>query len=806
MGILSKLTQAISSKPRVVKQREEDPEIVSLREQLAHGKLEGVRGYLGRTRETRDWEDRIYVLNKVVEQLPRQALHFGVEQEPGAADLALIYTAYYADLAGKRRGKGTCDEIEEAQVIGAAEAIRAAIPGVQAAIKLDPTDPTGRAIVLGPLTIFGELRPLQKQFFEQIVELAPDLPYVYSRMAHSLSKRWHGSHEESLAVARQGLAKATSGSDAAGALFQAHDLVRGHLEYFDKDVRAAAKYIQNPEVVRELTEAFDSWTGPAYVPKRSSIGYLQSARKWFWAFNDRERTQKAESLIETVRIGVESSEVEEHPHSVGGTPDLKSTDQAKKCLDLISFGANELRDKQAPKALQAFLTAAKEVKFYQLDGSVESLVHIHIALAGAKLGNQDGSRNALEYGLKILDQADFSSAPVRLVRLMAAALEELDAIRAVKFLEILIDSGEESRDPLKLAALLRRLGNCYSRAGLRDHAVIPLRAAVKIYRSSPADPGLPVVLLNLGNALRTSVPAEAEALYRESAGLYEAQMNLVSAAPAWVNLGILCSEQGRYDEALELYRKVLNLREKTPNTPPARIAGVLNNMAGVYREMKRFDEAHAAIDRAIRLIKPEEPTIPSYYETRGHILLDEGHAERSLEWIGKAISIREKQSSPDRDALVKNYEVEIEALEKLGRHEEAEQTRNKLAELRAFMQSAPKSEAGLSGAPELTEGAVFVELPFGKLSMTPKLREQIADLARALSAKVREGLYGRFSSSVTIPEQVTLIFYGSNAELLYKVIEPVLAAEKICAGARVLIQQNGTVREQMVSVPRSFVN
>ncbi len=389
---------------------------------------------------------------------------------------------------------------------------------------------------------------------------------------------------------------------------------------------------------------------------------------------------------------------------------------------------------------------------------------------------------------------------------MAAALEELDAIRAVKFLEILIDSGEESQDPLKLAALLRRLGACYSRAGLRDHAVIPLRAALKIYRSSPADPGLPVVLLDLGNALRTSTPAEAEELYREVAGLHEAQMKLVSAAPAWVNLGILCSEQGRFEEALDFYRKALNIREKTPNTPPSRIAMVLNNMAGVYRRMKHFDEAHAAIDRAIRIMKPDDPLIASFLGTRGEILLDEGQAERSLEWIGKAISTREKQSSPDREALAKNYGLKIEVLEKLGWNEEAEQTRSKLVELRAFMQSAPKSEAGSSGAPELTEGAVFVELPFGKLMMTPKLREQIGDLGRALSAKVREGLYGRFSSAVTVPEQVTLIFYGSNAELLYKVIEPVLAAEKLCAGARVLIQQNGTVREQMVSVPRSFVN
>jgi hypothetical protein len=59
---------------------------------------------------------------------------------------------------------------------------------------------------------------------------------------------------------------------------------------------------------------------------------------------------------------------------------------------------------------------------------------------------------------------------------------------------------------------------------------------------------------------------------------------------------------------------------------------------------------------------------------------------------------------------------------------------------------------------------------------------------------------------VTVPEHATLIFYGSNADLLFMLLEPILTTEKICAGARVLIQQNGVVREQMVSTPRMSVN
>jgi len=90
--------------------------------------------------------------------------------------------------------------------------------------------------------------------------------------------------------------------------------------------------------------------------------------------------------------------------------------------------------------------------------------------------------------------------------------------------------------------------------------------------------------------------------------------------------------------------------------------------------------------------------------------------------------------------------------------------------------------------------------------MTSALREGISAAVNALSAKVREEKLGRFDSRVTVPEHTTLIFYGSNAELLYTTIHPILIAERVCAGARVVIQQNGATREHMVSAPRTSIN
>ena len=69
----------------------------------------------------------------------------------------------------------------------------------------------------------------------------------------------------------------------------------------------------------------------------------------------------------------------------------------------------------------------------------------------------------------------------------------------------------------------------------------------------------------------------------------------MSATPAWGNIGILCSEQGRYAEALEYLEKVQRIREQSPGIPVPAIAITLNNIANCYRRMGKFKEAFSAV-------------------------------------------------------------------------------------------------------------------------------------------------------------------------------------------------------------------
>jgi tetratricopeptide (TPR) repeat protein len=114
--------------------------------------------------------------------------------------------------------------------------------------------------------------------------------------------------------------------------------------------------------------------------------------------------------------------------------------------------------------------------------------------------------------------------------------------RAIPFWEQAIQL-DEGTEPTGIAQMLWKVGECYNRAGLRDQAAIPLRAAVKIFRKYPEDPRLSAALITLGNGLRKSSPAEAEFCYREVADWHVARGQFLSATPAWGNIGILCSEQ-----------------------------------------------------------------------------------------------------------------------------------------------------------------------------------------------------------------------------------------------------------------------
>lgn len=477
-----------------------------------------------------------------------------------------------------------------------------------------------------------------------------------------------------------------------------------------------------------------------------------------------------------------------------------------KCLAFIAHGSDALQDHNFAKAEVSFrfaLALANSAPAEQ-GRDLVPLALLTVSRLRHRQDRENDARQLREQAIAQLEQNTPSLQNALFHLLMAGVLMELGEYRrAIPFWERAIQL-DDLKDPIDMAHMLSRVGECYSRTGLKDHAVIPLRAAEKTFRKHPEDPRLPVILTTLGNALRKSTPAEAESCYRDAADWHVAKGQLLSATPAWGNIGILCSEQGRYAESLEFFDKVLKIREQSPRVPTRAIASALNNVANCYRRMKKFPEAFTTVSRAIDLLQDQGVAeLAHAYGTRGLIFLDQGQDSEAVEWLKKAYEHHQKVPSPKMDSIAEDLEREIAALKRLGRADELKDAEARLVSVRTAMESLPQVNRDLSALDGPMRSAVFVELNAGSQGRLRDAERKDVQLERQLTELLKAGDVGWCAGRLTIPESTTLIFYGSDAETLFRTLEPTLRSEQICAGARITIRQRDSQRELIL--PSQFM-
>ena len=482
-----------------------------------------------------------------------------------------------------------------------------------------------------------------------------------------------------------------------------------------------------------------------------------------------------------------------------------SPDPSDKCISAIYQGASALQTGNLGKAELLFRTAAEEVRQMPpgLSFDYALLVQCHVSLLRQRLGQVEESKKLRESAMNLLDENQARMERVKFQELMARVLMQLrEYRRAIPFCERAIEHELESNDPTAIAGLLARAAQCYGLMGLMDHSAIPARAALKILRDYPGDPRLPDVLVTLGNALRKTSPSEAESLYREAAELHEAKTHFESATTAWNNLGALCAEEGRHAEALEYYEKALKVREKIPSTPLARIGSLLNNIANCHRRMGNFAKAHELLDRSIQLLKLESQAgvsgLASAYGTRGLVLRDQHRDEEAVEFFQKSYAERKNAPSPNLESMKENLQEEIVALKRLGRQEDVVLAEGRLAQVNTQRNEIPNVDRDLSMHISEAKGSVLVEIAYGSRPGTRYGSKETARLAVELAEAAKRNNAGFCGGSVTIPESTTLMFYGEDAEALFRAMQPILSNEAICEGASVTIRQGKEVKELVV--------
>ncbi len=469
------------------------------------------------------------------------------------------------------------------------------------------------------------------------------------------------------------------------------------------------------------------------------------------------------------------------------------------CLVLLDRGLNALRRRDLPEA-EKWLGLAWQGAARLPREETQGLLPLALccrALFEQQRGNSKEAAELRSRALPLVDEIAVEKEGVPFLNLMAGVLADLgEHRRAAGYYERAVERAVGMGKPFVVAELLEREGVCYSRCGLKEHAATVLRAALKILREYSGEPLAPIVMISVGNALRQTAPEEAEQLYKEAAGIYEAKGQWESATPPWVNLGILCSEQGRHAESVAYYERVLRVREGLAGTPPARIASLLNNMACCRRRMGELDEALRLVDRAMAVEKVGDAgLVASIYGTRGQILHDAGRDAEAVEWLRKSGAERRKAGNPNLELLAENLGFEMESLRRLGREDEAREAEESRARLRRAIEESPRAGVNLGGLKVDLAGAVLIELAFGSRPGARYGVEDARTVADQLGALVAQHGVGGYQGLVVIPESVTLVFQGEDAEALFAAMGQFLEDHSLFNGATVLIRQGKAVRQ-----------
>lgn len=200
--------------------------------------------------------------------------------------------------------------------------------------------------------------------------------------------------------------------------------------------------------------------------------------------------------------------------------------------------------------------------------------------------------------------------------------------------------GENS---LQAAETLDNTGRVYSFYGKFKKALDYLERALKIFEHAAG-----IIAANGFVSLNAPGKAQANGITHETRKIIGLKL-----AACLVNIGNIDYFKGNYETALDYYQKAAGLHERLcggsgqGSGAPADIAlaaRISNDMGVIYLKLGRFDRALELIERGLELrsghFGPEHPAAASSYNNLGNLYLDMEEFEKALEYFGRALKIR----------------------------------------------------------------------------------------------------------------------------------------------------------------------
>ncbi len=140
-------------------------------------------------------------------------------------------------------------------------------------------------------------------------------------------------------------------------------------------------------------------------------------------------------------------------------------------------------------------------------------------------------------------------------------------------------------------------------------------------------------------------------------------------------VGGVLQSQGRFDEAIDHYRRSLALKEAKLGPEHTDVAMVVGNLGIALGRIGKFEEALAFHRRAIasseKIFGPDHPQVATALNNLCTVLDNMGRPEEALPLQDRALKIRERALGPEHPLLATSFNNQCVVLGALGRTEEA---------------------------------------------------------------------------------------------------------------------------------------
>ena len=219
------------------------------------------------------------------------------------------------------------------------------------------------------------------------------------------------------------------------------------------------------------------------------------------------------------------------------------------------------------------------------------------------------------------------------------------------------------------------LGICYWREGALDEAGITLDDALQQLGDLESEQRLRALLNKAVVEHSSSRSKEALRILGDSESLFEVSSNQMlrgkfhnQFAVIFKSVGLAERREDYIDRALMLYTAASIDFEEAGHE--RLLAGVENNLGGLFLHLERFEEAHAHLDRALSVVtKSDKGRQAQFEDTRARVFLAQGNLEAAEKTASGAVKgFREGDEQSHLSAALTTYAV---ALARLGRHSDA---------------------------------------------------------------------------------------------------------------------------------------